>query len=227
MECYPSHPSSSSSTPSSLLNSFESFKQWTVKAALESFLPVFLGLSYAVVGTFSGAITGAIIGLENHSGLFCGAAVGALLGALSSIEEVFECFRRLRLPDGKGINCLLDLINVLGNLICGRLVRDRVGSMLTNDDVLSQLENEDSIFETVGCKGLALERVGNIPTIKITTKNIIDSLGHSISCSICLQDFEVGQIVRNLPYCHHMFHPTCIDQWLIKHGSCPLCRKSV
>lgn len=43
-------------------------------------------------------------------------------------------------------------------------------------------------------------------------------------CSICTDDFEVGQDQRVLP-CDHRFHPACIDPWLLNvSGTCPLCR---
>ncbi|KAK4240286.1 hypothetical protein C8A03DRAFT_13378 [Achaetomium macrosporum] len=45
-----------------------------------------------------------------------------------------------------------------------------------------------------------------------------------IACSICAEDFTVGEDVRVLP-CDHKFHPACIDPWLINiSGTCPLCR---
>jgi len=43
-------------------------------------------------------------------------------------------------------------------------------------------------------------------------------------CSICTDDFEVGQDQRVLP-CNHRFHPACVDPWLLNvSGTCPLCR---
>ncbi|KAF1352388.1 hypothetical protein BDV97DRAFT_397419 [Delphinella strobiligena] len=43
-------------------------------------------------------------------------------------------------------------------------------------------------------------------------------------CSICTEDFEIGQDLRVLP-CDHKFHPACIDPWLLNvSGTCPLCR---
>ncbi|KAJ6439677.1 RING finger domain-containingprotein [Purpureocillium lavendulum] len=43
-------------------------------------------------------------------------------------------------------------------------------------------------------------------------------------CSICTEDFKVGEDVRVLP-CHHQFHPHCVDPWLVNvSGTCPLCR---
>ncbi|KAK0674441.1 hypothetical protein QBC41DRAFT_492 [Cercophora samala] len=45
-----------------------------------------------------------------------------------------------------------------------------------------------------------------------------------LGCSICTEDFLVGEDVRVLP-CDHKFHPPCIDPWLINvSGTCPLCR---
>lgn len=43
-----------------------------------------------------------------------------------------------------------------------------------------------------------------------------------LGCSICTEDFTVGEDVRVLP-CDHKFHPACIDPWLINvSGTCPL-----
>ncbi|KAI1373725.1 hypothetical protein F4677DRAFT_455756 [Hypoxylon crocopeplum] len=45
-----------------------------------------------------------------------------------------------------------------------------------------------------------------------------------LGCSICTEDFAVGQDVRVLP-CDHKYHPQCIDPWLVNvSGTCPLCR---
>ncbi|ROT40286.1 hypothetical protein SODALDRAFT_92952 [Sodiomyces alkalinus F11] len=50
--------------------------------------------------------------------------------------------------------------------------------------------------------------------------NTADS--QTIGCSICTDDFKLGEDVRVLP-CSHKFHPPCIDPWLINvSGTCPL-----
>jgi hypothetical protein len=44
----------------------------------------------------------------------------------------------------------------------------------------------------------------------------------NLGCSICTEDFTVGEDVRVLP-CRHQYHPACIDPWLINvSGTCPL-----
>ncbi|XP_050378190.1 putative RING-H2 finger protein ATL21B [Argentina anserina] len=43
-------------------------------------------------------------------------------------------------------------------------------------------------------------------------------------CSICLTEYEVKDILRSIPECNHYFHAICIDQWLKKNSTCPLCR---
>ncbi|KAM0282560.1 hypothetical protein ACHAQH_002928 [Verticillium albo-atrum] len=45
-----------------------------------------------------------------------------------------------------------------------------------------------------------------------------------LGCTICAEDFNVGEDVRVLP-CSHKYHPGCIDPWLVNvSGTCPLCR---
>ena len=43
------------------------------------------------------------------------------------------------------------------------------------------------------------------------------------NCCICSEDFKSGQEVRELP-CQHLFHPSCIDEWMNHSLVCPLCR---
>lgn len=48
-----------------------------------------------------------------------------------------------------------------------------------------------------------------------------------LECTICLSKFEDVEILRPLPKCKHAFHIDCIDHWLEKHSSCPICRHKV
>ena len=45
-------------------------------------------------------------------------------------------------------------------------------------------------------------------------------------CSICLMEFQNGEIIRTLP-CIHNFHKDCINQWLKRQKYCPLCKGEI
>lgn len=52
--------------------------------------------------------------------------------------------------------------------------------------------------------------------------------GYCTSCSICLDEFEDGEAVRQILPCGHLFHADCIRPWLTQRsGNCPLCKVSV
>ncbi|KAF3597387.1 hypothetical protein DY000_02027965 [Brassica cretica] len=181
-----------------------------------------------MLGTLLGAVTGALIGQETESGFIRGAAVGAISGAVFSIE-VFESSLLLWKSNESRFGCLLYLIDVIVSLISGRLVRERIGPAMLSA-VQSQMGAADatfddlsSIFDTGGSKGLTVDVVDKIPKIIITG----DASGNKDSCSVCLQDFQLGETARSLPHCHHMFHLPCIDNWLLRHGSCPMCRRDL
>lgn len=46
------------------------------------------------------------------------------------------------------------------------------------------------------------------------------------SCSICLEDYCVGEARKTLP-CMHGFHKGCADKWLGMNGWCPICKHQI
>jgi hypothetical protein len=48
---------------------------------------------------------------------------------------------------------------------------------------------------------------------------------HTTECSVCMDAFQEGDLMRQLPGCGHIFHSECVDEWLKHHPSCPICRK--
>jgi len=59
-----------------------------------------------------------------------------------------------------------------------------------------------------------------------STNNITDS-EYSNECAVCLDKLNFNQLHRELS-CKHVFHPHCIDDWVLKcSASCPICRKDI
>ncbi|KAJ4962205.1 hypothetical protein NE237_022144 [Protea cynaroides] len=49
----------------------------------------------------------------------------------------------------------------------------------------------------------------------------------ALECAVCLNEFEDEETLRLLPKCDHVFHPECIDAWLSKRTTCPVCRANL
>ncbi|KHN24809.1 putative RING-H2 finger protein ATL19 [Glycine soja] len=46
-------------------------------------------------------------------------------------------------------------------------------------------------------------------------------------CAICMEEFKVSQLCQVFPECKHIFHSDCIDHWLQKKLTCPICRSCI
>lgn len=54
-----------------------------------------------------------------------------------------------------------------------------------------------------------------------------DAVNKTSTCVICLEEFRDGDECKVRSKCNHIFHQTCIDDWLDDHSTCPLCRGRV
>ncbi|VAI93616.1 unnamed protein product [Triticum turgidum subsp. durum] len=160
---------------------------------------------FAIAGLFLGAVTGGLIGLATESGLFRGTGIGAITGALVSIEVVDSSIRLWR-SRRSGIWSILYVMNAVDS---------------------SQFREAPDLFEIEGTNGMPRASIEKLPEGTITKEYNRNAVGDLYGCSVCLQDFQIGEKVRSLPDCLHVFHVPCIDGWLIKHGSCPLCRRKL
>ncbi|PWA73723.1 Zinc finger, RING/FYVE/PHD-type [Artemisia annua] len=93
-------------------------------------------------------------------------------------------------------------------------------------DYFLQCDHEDERgfflhLEVASCEKVNCEKVIKLPKIEISNYNVCDASGNTTCCSICLQDFEVGDAAGVFPKCGHKYHPQCISQWLTSHNSCP------
>ncbi|XP_024017059.1 NEP1-interacting protein-like 2 isoform X1 [Morus notabilis] len=187
-------------------------------------------LLFACVGCFAGAIAGALAGKASDSGIARGAGLGAIAGAILSLE-IFEASRAFLCLDQSGARSSSAMADFTEEVLRGRFIEEHfTPAMLTSNHWqqvnLANFSNDEihDANETVASRGLSRDLLKRLPCHEVLEET---KTAQSICCAICLQDLEVGEIVRSLPLCHHTFHLRCVDQWLIRHGSCPVCRQDV
>ncbi|KMT13065.1 hypothetical protein BVRB_4g087040 [Beta vulgaris subsp. vulgaris] len=99
-----------------------------------------------------------------------------------------------------------------------------------NDDDLnvSLLQQRDDHTDNKYTKVISSRLIDLIPAMKflqLPKDDHRDSIRRN-GCSICLREgYEDDDMCKILPECDHVFHSECIDQWLNKKQSCPVCRK--
>ncbi|CAG9481623.1 zinc finger, C3HC4 type, putative [Plasmodium vivax] len=97
-------------------------------------------------------------------------------------------------------------------------------SMQTND-IFTRWSGNIDMMRDYGIfiyrKGLRLKQIESLPY------HYIKNVRTESKCSICLNDFQVGECVRTLLLCSHTFHKSCIDLWLVRSATCPNCKSPI
>ncbi|KAK6119423.1 hypothetical protein DH2020_046839 [Rehmannia glutinosa] len=130
---------------------------------------------------------------------------------------------------GSGMNLITTIIGfgmsatfivfVCTRLICGRLRQYEARQMFEID---SRIDLELPEHEINGLEPVV---VAAIPTMKFNREAF--SSMEDAQCTICLAEYEEKEMLRIMPKCGHSFHLSCIDIWLRKQSTCPVCRLSL
>eukprot|EP00268_Persea_americana_P000841 TRINITY_DN1025_c0_g1_i3.p1 TRINITY_DN1025_c0_g1~~TRINITY_DN1025_c0_g1_i3.p1 ORF type:complete len:505 (-),score=79.37 TRINITY_DN1025_c0_g1_i3:440-1954(-) len=71
--------------------------------------------------------------------------------------------------------------------------------------------------------GMSSRLVKSMPSLIFTS--VLEDNCTSMTCAICLEDYNVGEKLRVLP-CRHKFHAVCVDSWLTTWRTfCPMCKR--
>lgn len=112
-----------------------------------------------------------------------------------------------------------------------------LASLIRDESNMYNMDNMESILDYIlqndpnryGSPAACKKFVENLKKLKVdeallkTLENKESLNCVSISCSVCKDEFEIEQILIELP-CNHFFHEDCILPWLKERNSCPCCR---
>ncbi|XP_024400107.1 uncharacterized protein [Physcomitrium patens] len=73
--------------------------------------------------------------------------------------------------------------------------------------------------------GIGKNVVETFPTIKACELEC--TAAEDLQCPICLVEYEEWEVLRQLPFCGHVFHTLCVGAWFEKQTTCPVCRMSM
>merc|ERR1719174_2533503 len=59
------------------------------------------------------------------------------------------------------------------------------------------------------------------PVVVVTKEDLQDSTNSR--CSVCFEEYQAGMEATRM-FCGHLFCTSCIQEWLQKANSCPVCR---
>lgn len=114
--------------------------------------------------------------------------------------------------------CIILLVTLL--FLCARWICRYRGRLPTTFQYSSQVRHAPP----PASQGLDLASIKRLPIILHQAPSDSDCALEETECCICLSVFEDGEKLKVLPGCDHCFHCECVDNWLINHSSCPLCR---
>ncbi|KAL8541044.1 hypothetical protein ACS0TY_002361 [Phlomoides rotata] len=111
---------------------------------------------------------------------------------------------------------------VMLTIVCvSRIIKYIFWRNESNSDDGLQAPSPPQSFEPSG-RGLDESKISSCTELVILGESIITAASHT--CSICLESYRPQQLVRSIAKCGHSFHAHCIQQWLIKSTTCPVCR---
>jgi len=78
--------------------------------------------------------------------------------------------------------------------------------------------------EGAAMRPAAASAIQALPTRTVAAdESNAEASGEHKSCVVCMEGFKGGDEQRTLP-CFHSFHRGCIDEWLKRSGTCPVCK---
>ena len=111
-------------------------------------------------------------------------------------------------------NMMNNMSNMMNNM------NAMFNNMFNNNMGMGYIDFNNMNNENMG-NGVEPTILNNLDTAKL--KDVSKLEDDKKNCIICMEDFKNGDEVIYLP-CLHVFHNTCILEWLKRHDDCPVCK---
>ena len=132
------------------------------------------------------------------------------------------------IPIYNHLNLYESIQNILENITSNNIITNNFFNNNENESMQINIEfdiyddydeniSEDSTNYFKNCK-----EINDLICKPIKIKNNDPLLEES--CLICYDKYKTGEYKRILPKCNHFFHKKCVDKWLKKNSTCPICR---
>ncbi|CAI0379811.1 unnamed protein product [Linum tenue] len=189
----------------------------SVPAFLTSILLASFTCIIALGGAVVGTVLGAMKGQTTETGFLRGSIIGAVAGAITSVQLLES------VADGEP----LSKVALLHSVVSGKVFMEWVGPAVLKAYQFQMMAMETTYREmaadiyddtAAATTGLPQHCIQALPHLTFQKSS------RPLCCSICLQDVEAGEVVREVPSCGHCFHLECLDKWLVRNASCPMCR---
>lgn len=144
-------------------------------------------------------------------------------------KNEIECYN----PTGPGLSKLAKYVLAVGiglpallvALVIGRYLHGR--STSNNGNIIRHSELSASVLPQppIFIVGLEETVIQSYPKVVLGESRRLVKPEDNI-CSICLSEYRAKETIKTIPDCKHCFHAACIDQWLRRNVTCPLCRNA-
>ncbi|XP_057831830.2 uncharacterized protein LOC131042533 isoform X2 [Cryptomeria japonica] len=127
---------------------------------------------------------------------------------------------RFQFPSHMNIEMRVDMLEAMEHAVESNVTHQFLAGVQRdfneNDyEMLLALDDDNN-----NSKGASQRHIDRLP-ISTVQNDISDEV-----CSVCLEMPKSGEVIRHL-LCMHKFHKECIDPWLAKQASCPICKLSI
>lgn len=127
--------------------------------------------------------------------------------------------RRFHFPSQMDLDMRIDLLEALERAAEGHITNGHLAGIQRdfNENDYEMLLALDDGNES---RGASQRHIDRLP-VSTVQNDVSDE-----TCSICLELPRAGEAIRHL-LCMHKFHKDCIDPWLSRQATCPICKSSI